>query len=191
MFQESISGLLQIHCPTESKHDGITVMLDGTVNLMMGTKSVGIFDTFSNTIKPLQLLNSTLQLAPAGKLLQGFNELAFEFPLKCIKEPKTLYETYHGIFINVNYMIKCDIKRSFLAKSVQKAQQFVIQYKPSDSIPASEVNFSISPETLQKTLKERIAIPRFLITGNLDTVNCCVTKPLTGSVSISCLLKQC
>lgn len=181
-LQESISGLLQIHCPTETKHDGITCTLDGTVNLTLGNKSVGIFETFSNSVKPLQLINNTIQLASVGKLSQGFSELAFEFSLSCLKEPKLLYETYHGIFININYSIKCDIKRSFLAKSIQKSQQFVIQYKPKPKVPANEINFTISPETLQKTAKERIVIPRFLITGHLDSVDCCVTKPFTGHV---------
>lgn len=132
----------------------------------------------------MQLINNTVQLATVGKLSQGFSELAFEFSLSCLKEPKQLYETYHGIFININYTIKCDIKRSFLAKTIQKSQQFVIQYKPKPKVPANEINFTISPETLQKTVKERIAIPRFLITGHLDSMNCCVTKPFTGHVSL-------
>lgn len=153
--------------------------------LTLGNKSVGIFESFTNSVKPLQLLNNTVQLAAAGKLSQGFSELAFEFALNCIKEPKILYETYHGIFININYTIKCDIKRSFLAKSIQKSQQFVIQYKPKPKLPVNEVNFTISPETLQKAAKERIAIPRFLITGHLDSVDCCLTKPFTGHVSLN------
>lgn len=93
LLQESISGLLQIHCPSETKHDGIVVTIEGLVNLMLGNKSSGIFDQFSNAIKPFQLLNSAIQLAGAGKLAQGFSELAFEFPLQCVKEPKILYET--------------------------------------------------------------------------------------------------
>lgn len=153
------------------------------VNLTLGSKNAGFFEPFSTSIKPFQLINNSIQLAAPGKLPPGFSELAFEFPLTCNKEPKILYETYHGIFININYMIKCDIKRSFLAKSVQKSQQFVIQYKPKQKLPPTEVNFTISPETLQKTGKERISIPRFLITGHLDTVDCCITKPFTGHVS--------
>lgn len=167
------------------------VTVEGLINLMLGSKSTGIFEPFSNSIKPFQLLNSAVQLAGAGKLPQGFSELAFEFPLQCVKEPKILYETYHGIFININYAIKCDIKRSFLAKSVQKTQQFVIQYRPKSKPVATTAttqesfNFTISPETLQKAAgKERIAIPRFLITGRLDTVDCCMTKPFTGHVSV-------
>lgn len=184
VLQETVSGLVQIHCPTEAKHDGITATIDGTVNLLLGNKSVGIIEAFTNSVKPIQLLNVTLPLASAGKLPQGISEIAFEFPLACTKEPKKLYETYHGIFVNVNYVIKCDIKRSFLAKSIQKVQQFVIQYRPTkQSLPSKDVNFSISPETLQKTAKERISIPRFLITGHLDAVDCCITKPFTGHVS--------
>lgn len=183
LLQESISGLLQIHCPTETKHDGIVVTIEGSVNLTLSGKSSGIFEGFSNSIRPFQLLNTTIQLAAAGKLAQGFSELAFEFPLTCVKEPKVLYETYHGVFISINYMIKCDIKRSFLAKSVQKTQQFVIQYKPKSKVQPTEVNFTISPETLQKTGKERITIPRFLITGHLDSTDCCITKPFVGHVN--------
>jgi Vacuolar protein sorting-associated protein 26 len=46
------------------------------------------------------------------------------------------------------------------------------------------VHFSISPETLQKSSKEKIYIPRFLITGTIDSTSCCITKPLTGTITI-------
>lgn len=57
------------------------------------------------------------------------------------------------------------------------------QLQPEKRPKTKEVNFSISPETLQKTAKERISIPRFLITGLLDSTDCCVTKPFTGNVN--------
>lgn len=184
MLQETISGLVQIHCPSESKHDGIIVSINGNVGLQMGSKSVGIIDAFSNSARPMQLLFSELQLSSSGKLPQGITELAFEFNLISPKEPNKLFETYHGIFVNISYMIKCDIKRSFLAKSIQKIQQFVIQYKAEKQNETKEIHFSISPETVQKNIKERISIPRFLITGRLDASDWCVTKPFTGNVCI-------
>lgn len=73
-------------------------------------------------------MNTHLELMPSGKLPMGTTELPFEFPLICPKEPKILYETYHGVFVTIQYILKCDVKRSFLAKSVQKLQQFYIQY---------------------------------------------------------------
>lgn len=183
--EEALVGVVQINCSAEVKHEGISLTLEGVVNLQLSNKNFGIFEAFYNSVKPIQLLNSTLDLSSPGKLPAGLSEFPFEFPLSCTKEPKILYETYHGVFVNINYQIKCDVKRNFLAKSVQKVQQFCIQYKPEPlPLASSEVNFSISPETLQKTAKERITIPRFLITGKLDRTECCVTKPLIGMITV-------
>uniref|UniRef100_A0A182PHB0 Vacuolar protein sorting-associated protein 26C n=1 Tax=Anopheles epiroticus TaxID=199890 RepID=A0A182PHB0_9DIPT len=183
-LRETVSGVVQIVCGSETKHDGITLALEGSVNLQISNKNVGIFEALYNSVKPITLLNQHTDLAPSGKLPIGASEFPFEFPLICPKEPKTLYETYHGVFVNITYMLRCDIKRSFLAKSVQKTQQFIIQYRPAVEHPPKEVQFSISPETLQKTAKERISIPRFRISGTLDSTDCCVTKPFTGSVTV-------
>ncbi|XP_055923736.1 vacuolar protein sorting-associated protein 26C [Eupeodes corollae] len=185
---EMLTGVVQFNCPTEAKHDGIYLSMEGIVNLQLSTKNVGIFEAFYNSVKPIQLLNTNLELSAPGKLSQGLSEFHFELPLVCTKEPRILYETYHGVFVNINYQLKCDVKRSFLAKSLQKTQQFCIQYKPNivdaKKLPPTEVAFSISPESLQKSAKERISIPRFLITGKLDETECCVTKPITGHVSV-------
>uniref|UniRef100_A0A1Q3FCX9 Vacuolar protein sorting-associated protein 26C n=1 Tax=Culex tarsalis TaxID=7177 RepID=A0A1Q3FCX9_CULTA len=182
---ETISGVLQITCGSEIKHDGITLLLEGLVNLTISNKNVGIFEALYNSVKPITLLNQHSDLAPSGKLPIGITEIPFEMPLICPKEPKILYETYHGVFVNITYLLKAEVKRSFLAKSVFKAQQFIIQYRPvRPSEKKSEVSFSISPETLQKTAKERISIPRFLITGVLDSTESCVTQPFTGSLTV-------
>ncbi|XP_055527630.1 vacuolar protein sorting-associated protein 26C [Wyeomyia smithii] len=182
---ETISGVLQIVCSSEIKHEGIVLSLEGLVNLSISNKNVGIFEALYNSVKPISLLNQHSDLAPSGKLPAGTTEIPFELPLICPKEPKILYETYHGVFVNITYMLKCEVKRSFLAKTATKTQQFIIQYRPTRAPEKkSEVNFSISPETLQKSAKERIAIPRFLITGVLDSTESCVTQPFTGSLTV-------
>lgn len=151
-------------------------------------------DAFYNSLKPIVLLNSTLELSGSGRLSAGVSEFHFEFPLQCKKEPRILYETYHGIFINITYQLRCDVKRNFLVKSLQKVQQFCIQYKPtanSDStLKATNLNpstikhiqFTINPECIQCTIKDRISIPRFLLTGYLVTNELCVTQPLKGQL---------
>lgn len=153
----------------------------------MSNKNVGVFEAFYNSVKPIQLLNAQLELQPPGKLTQGVTEFEFEFPLNCVREPRTLYETYHGVFVNILYLLKAEIRRSFFtkSKSEQKQQQFIIQMRPTaPTFVAKPVNFSISPETLQKTVKERISIPRFLFTGVLDSVDCCITQPFTGHITV-------
>ncbi|XP_073840927.1 vacuolar protein sorting-associated protein 26C-like isoform X2 [Musca autumnalis] len=180
-------GCVQFSCPSEAKHDGIQLSLEGIVNLQLSnSKSVGLLDAFSNSLKPITLLSSTIDLSAPGKLNAGVSEFHFEFPLKCTKEPKMLYETYHGMFININYQLRCDVKRSFLAKSLQKTQQFCIQYKPEQEPvpPPKEVCFSISPESIQKNSKERITMPRFLITGKFEKLEFCITQPLKGNLTV-------
>ena len=52
----------------ELTHNGITLFMDGTVNLQLSAKSVGVFEAFYNSIKPIQLVNCTLEVARPGKL---------------------------------------------------------------------------------------------------------------------------
>lgn len=97
---------------------------------------------------------------------------------------KTLYETYHGVFVNISYNLHCDIKRSFLSKDVQKNQQFLIQYRPRPFEPLRSVVFSISPESL---VAGGSGAPSFLLRGKFDSTRCSVSKPLTGHI----ILERC
>lgn len=64
-----------------------------------------------------------------GKIPAGTTEIPFEIPLKPNRDGKILYETYHGVFVNISYSLKCDIKRNFLAKDLNKSIMFVVQYR--------------------------------------------------------------
>lgn len=50
-FQDILAGVIQINCSGESKHDGINITAEGTVNLLMSNKNVGLFEAFSNSVK--------------------------------------------------------------------------------------------------------------------------------------------
>ncbi len=45
---------------------------------------------------------------------------------------KVLYETYHGVFINIQYFIKVDMKRGLLAKDLDKSCEFIVEYSVSE-----------------------------------------------------------
>lgn len=182
-----MKGSIVINSSSETKIDGLAVSVDGFVAMQMSNKNTGVFDAFYNSVnKPITLLNQTVELLPAGsKLAAGMNEIDFEFPMKS-KGADKMYETYHGVFVSITYFVRCELKRKFLAKDCQAKVQFFMQDKPqpierSIQVP---VHFSISPETLQKSSKERISIPRFLITGTLDSTVCCLSKPFNGFITI-------
>lgn len=135
--------------------------------------------------QPIQLVQYTLDVAPSGKIPSGRTEIPFELPLKP-RGTKSLYETYHGVFVNIQYFIRCDIKRSFLAKDVSKSLEFIVEDKVPPKIQKESIKpvcFNIMPESLQNT-RDRINVPRFCISGKLDSLYCKISEPLTGEVTI-------
>ncbi|XP_075449877.1 vacuolar protein sorting-associated protein 26C isoform X2 [Ascaphus truei] len=180
---EILSGVVVIMSKDTVQHQGIILTMEGSVNLQLSAKSVGVFEAFYNSVKPIQVINNTVEMLKPGKLPSGKTEIPFEFPL-VMKSNKVLYETYHGVFVNIQYTLRCDMKRSLLAKDLTKTCEFIIHSLPQKTKqPPSPVDFTITPETLQN-VKERASLPRFLIRGHLDSTNCVIMQPLTGELVV-------
>uniref|UniRef100_A0A8C9RPR4 Vacuolar protein sorting-associated protein 26C n=1 Tax=Scleropages formosus TaxID=113540 RepID=A0A8C9RPR4_SCLFO len=165
------------------QHQGISLTMEGLVNLQLSSKSVGVFEAFYNSVKPIQLITSNIEVVKPGKVPGGKTEIPFEFPLHA-KGNKVLYETYHGVFVNIQYTLRCDMKRSLLAKDLSKTCEFMVHCQPQKGrLQPSPVDFSITPETLQN-IRERVSLPKFLIRGHLDATSCVITQPLTGELVV-------
>ncbi|XP_047349470.1 vacuolar protein sorting-associated protein 26C isoform X2 [Vespa velutina] len=182
---EVVTGLILLQTNSDLKHDGIFLTMEGSVNLQLSSKNVGIFEAFYNSVKPIQLVQYTLDVAPAGKIPSSRIpfEIPFELPLKP-RGKKPLYETYHGVFVNIQYLIRCDIKRNFLAKDVSKSLEFIVEDKFTikvDKEHSKIVFFKITPESLQNT-KDKVNVPRFYISGRLDSLYCKISEPLKGEL---------
>jgi hypothetical protein len=125
-LQEKIQGTIVVSSKSDISHNGIALVMEGSVNLQLSAKSVGLFEAFYNSLKPVQLINTTLEVAPSGKLPAGTTELPFELPLKA-KDGLKLYETYHGVFVNIQYTLKVDMQRPMLAKTLTKTIEFIME----------------------------------------------------------------
>ncbi|TKC34146.1 hypothetical protein EI555_016722 [Monodon monoceros] len=51
------------------------------MNLQLSAKSVGVFEAFYNSVKPIQIINSTIKMEKPGKFPSGKTEIPFEFLL--------------------------------------------------------------------------------------------------------------
>ncbi|XP_052806911.1 vacuolar protein sorting-associated protein 26C-like [Mya arenaria] len=176
-----VAGVVIIQSKGDLAHQGVTLLMEGSVNLQLSAKSVGVFEAFYNSLKPILLLHYTLEVAKPGKFPNGKTEIPFEVPLKA-KSNKSLYETYHGVFVNIQYQIKVDMKRSLLNKDLNKQLEFIVEYKETeDRAKPKPINFTITPETLTN-LKEKEKVPKFKARGKIDSSLLCITKPLTGEI---------
>ncbi|XP_008273098.2 vacuolar protein sorting-associated protein 26C isoform X1 [Oryctolagus cuniculus] len=180
---EMLSGVVVVTSKDAVQHQGVTLTMEGAVNLQLSAKSVGVFEAFYNSVKPIQILTSTIEMVKPGKFPSGKTEIPFEFPLH-VKGGKVLYETYHGVFVNIQYTLRCDMRRSLLAKDLTKTCEFIVHSAPQQGkVTPSPVDFTITPETLQN-VKERALLPKFLIRGHLNSTNCAITQPLTGELVV-------
>merc|ERR1711934_538510 len=120
----------------------------------------------------------------AGKIPDGVTEFPFEFKLEPIKD-ETLFETYHGVFVNIQYVLQVDVPRSLLAKNLQKRLEFIVEVPSTDGRAETPVNFSITPDKLSN-VKPGAAdkIPKFMICGVLDNATCLINQPCTGHLVV-------
>ncbi|KAA0704440.1 Down syndrome critical region protein 3 -like protein [Triplophysa tibetana] len=177
---ELLSGVVLISSRDALQHQGVSLSMEGLVNLQLSSKSVGVFEAFYNSVKPIQLVSSNIEVVKAGKVPAGKTEIPFEFPLQA-KGNRVLYETYHGVFVNIQYTLRCDMRRSLLAKDLSKTCEFMVHSQPQKSkMQLNPVDFTITPDTLQN----RTSLPKFLIRGHLDASTCVITRPLTGELVV-------
>ncbi|KAJ0062175.1 hypothetical protein NL108_017417, partial [Boleophthalmus pectinirostris] len=180
---EVLSGVVVLQSKEPLPHHGILLTLEGLVNLQLSSKSVGVFEAFYNSVKPIPLLSSSIEVSRSGKVPAGQTEVPFEFPLEA-KGNKVLYETYHGVFVNIQYTLRCDVKRPLLAKDLSRTCEFIVHGQPQKAkVSPSPVSFSISPETLHNN-RERACLPQFCVRGRLDASCCVVSEPLRGEVVV-------
>ncbi|KAK6486119.1 vacuolar protein sorting-associated protein 26C [Huso huso] len=180
---EALSGVVVVMSKDSVQHQGLSLTMEGTVNLQLSSKSVGVFEAFYNSVKPIMLISSNIEVVKPGKFPGGKTEIPFEFPLH-VKGNKVLYETYHGVFVNIQYTLRCDMKRSLLAKDLSKTCEFMVHSLPQKGkLTPSPVEFSITPDTLQN-VRERSSLPKFLIRGHLHATTCILSQPLSGELVV-------
>ena len=73
--------------------------------------------------QPIQLINSNIEVAKAGRIPGGKTEIPFEFPLST-KGNKVLYETYHGVFVNIQVT-----SEAFLLSGIVLTIILMVQFK--------------------------------------------------------------
>ena len=101
------------------------LQVEGSVSLQLSAKSVGLFEAFYSSIKPVAVFALTQELQKGGKLPDGVHELPFEFPLE--QQAEKLLETYHGVFVNVQYVIGVEVKRGVMSKNLKRTLEFIVE----------------------------------------------------------------
>jgi len=183
---DTVSGVVIVRSDSKISHQGIKLQVEGAVNLQLSARSVGLFEAFYSSIKPMELVNYGITICSPGKIPKGETELPFEFDLKPRKNMKC-FETYHGVYINAQYIITVEMLRSMLSKNHKKSMEFIVKNK-CKAFEKTQVNFEITPEKIQnlKNVQKQNAknIPEFSIRGHFDSGVCNIEEPFTGNIVV-------
>lgn len=182
----NVVGYIVINSKEDFSHSGITVVVEGSVQLQLSSKSVGLFEAFYNSLKPITLMHYTINITPSGKFAPGITELPFEFELQALPGQQ-LYDTYHGVFVNIQYTIRCDVKRGILSKDLQKSIEFVVEVPSPTSVSKelTPVNYTITPDSLVNFKRiTKSEVPNFKISGSLKSAVCNINDAFQGYMKI-------
>ncbi|XP_021202048.1 Down syndrome critical region protein 3 isoform X2 [Bombyx mandarina] len=181
---EIIAGVVVVESSSDVRHEGLSLTMEGCVNLQLSTKNVGIFEAFSNSIKPINLINVTVELALPGKIPVGITEIPFEMPLRARQAVSPGYpgllETYHGVFVNIMYTLKCNMKRSFLNKPLFTTCQFFVQYRHQER----PVQKGVRCEMSGASVRAAGTVPHFSVFADLTSTVCALDAPVTGKIRV-------
>lgn len=189
---EKVTGVVVVTCPDKGgmSHSGIKLHAGGTVTLTLSARSIGLFEAFYSSLKPLQLMQVDFEVAPSGgKVPQGVSEIPFEFNLTA-QRGQQLHDTYHGVYVNVTYNINVEMARGAFSKALKKTKAFTVELAPDTEVAARAklmqlLKFSISPDSLQNvrdTFKKKI--PEFSFEGHLDRTTFNIDEPFSGEITV-------
>ncbi|EKX36926.1 down syndrome critical region protein 3, partial [Guillardia theta CCMP2712] len=162
-------------------HNGILLKVEGIVNLHLSANAVGLFEAFSSTIKPLQLMALSKEVQPAGKLAEGKIAIPFEFKLQQTGT-RPLLDTYHGVYISVQYNLTVEmLKSGMFGQNLMETTEFIVE----ENMPSkSPKEFTMSSENIKKSRGTREQGHTFNIRCRLDSTTMPVTQPLSGKIMV-------
>eukprot|EP01123_Difflugia_compressa_P003725 TRINITY_DN15023_c0_g1_i1.p1 TRINITY_DN15023_c0_g1~~TRINITY_DN15023_c0_g1_i1.p1 ORF type:complete len:254 (-),score=55.94 TRINITY_DN15023_c0_g1_i1:111-788(-) len=128
------------------------------------------------------MVDYTVTIEKSGKVPDGTAEYPFEFDLQPL-EGQELFETYHGVYVNVTYSLKSELIRKYLGKNLTRQIEFIVELPAGPIFDMKSETFTISPENVEPNKKIK-GFPEFEIEGTVNGTKCCITQPFEGFLTL-------
>ncbi|WMV22095.1 hypothetical protein MTR67_015480 [Solanum verrucosum] len=186
---ELVEGKIVTKLSSSISHEGIRLNVNASVNLQVRGGSAGVIESFYGVIKPIKILNKTVEVLKSGRISSGTTEIPFSFWLKDPGEKplENFYETYHGGDISIQYLASVDISRGYLHKSLSATVEFIIESEkenlPEKPISPEMVIFYMTHDTQRHSLLPELKSGGFRVSGKVCTL-CSLSDPIEGELTI-------
>ncbi|RDX88561.1 Down syndrome critical region protein 3-like protein [Mucuna pruriens] len=177
---EALEGKIIVKTQSSISHYGIRLTVKGSVNLQVRGGSAGVVESFYGVIKPIPIVNRSIEVKPSGKIGSGTSEIPFSLNLRQRDENfERFYETFHGANINIS--------RGYLHKSLSATTEFIIESDKADllqrPISPEMVIFYITQDTQRHPLLPELKSGGFRVTGKIST-QCSLSGPINGELTV-------
>ncbi|XP_031106898.1 vacuolar protein sorting-associated protein 26C isoform X1 [Ipomoea triloba] len=186
---EPLEGKVVINLDSSISHRGIRLKISGSVNLQVRGGSAGIVESFYGVIKPIPIVNKSVEVQKPGRIGSGTTEIPFSVVLKERGEEQfeKYYETFHGGNLSIQYLATVDIIRGYLQKSLSATMEFIIESEkdtlPEKPISPEMVFFYITQDTQRHLLLSHLKLGEFKIIGKVCS-QCSLADPIVGELTV-------
>ncbi|XP_057737002.1 uncharacterized protein LOC130954285 isoform X2 [Arachis stenosperma] len=185
---EALEGKIIIKTQSSISHYGIRLTLKGSVNMQVRGGSAGVVESLYGVIKPIPILNRTIEVKPSGKIASGTTEIPFSVTLRQQGENlEKFYETFHGANISIQYLVNVDVTRGYLHKSLSTTMEFIVESDKADllqrPIPPEMVIFYITQDTQRHSLLPELKSGGFRVMGKISS-QCSLAGPISGELTV-------
>ncbi|XP_021909324.1 Down syndrome critical region protein 3 homolog isoform X2 [Carica papaya] len=180
---EPLDGKIVVKSPFSISHYGVRITVNGSVNLQVRGGSAGVIEAFYGVVKPIPIVNKSIEVRPSGKIARGTTEIPFSIVLRQPQEDNSerFYETFHGANITIQYFLTVEVMRGYIHKSLSSTVEFIIESDKADLLerPVSPemVIFYITQDTQRHPL-----LPE-LKSGKMST-QCSLLDPINGELTV-------
>jgi hypothetical protein len=187
---ERVTGVVALFCESATSHRGIELNASGFLRVEGSERAHPAFREAPSDVALQQLLSVNLKLAEPGKLPAGETVIPFSFPLSSGSKRNPLVETYHGVYVKVEYTVHATVSFLFSVKNTEPVTLLVSA--PGQSAPSAEEllmdrgrDFSLNSANVRTSRKVQGArVPSFEIDGAVARYYNDIDIPLSGYVRI-------
>lgn len=186
---ETLEGNIITRLPSSISHQGIRLTVNGSVNLQVRGGSAGVIESIYGVVKPIPIVKKSVEVSSSGKIGSGTTEIPFSMVLKCPGEDnlEKFYETFHGGNISIQYLVKVEVARGYLHKSLSATVEFIIETEivniPEKPMSPEMIIFYITQDTQRHSLLPELKSGGFRITGKICT-QCSLSDPISGELTV-------
>ncbi|KAL5142861.1 Down syndrome critical region protein 3 [Glycine soja] len=156
---EALEGKIVVKTQSSISHYGIRLTVKGSVNLQVRGGSAGVVESFYGVIKPIPIVNRTIEVKSSGKIGSGTSE----------------------------YLATVDISRGYLHKSLSATMELIVESDKADLLqrPLSPemAIFYITQDTQRHPLLPELKSGGFRVTGKICT-QCSLSGPISGELTV-------